>query len=338
MSYDPNGPGWSGQPPQQPPNDPVSGAPQPPYPGYGSQQPAFPEPQPYGQQPGFPEQQPYGQPQPGQPQPGQPQYGEQPGQPQYGQPQYGEQPGQPQYGQPQYGEQPGQPQYGQPGQPPYGQPYGQQPYGQQPYGQQPPAKGNKTVLIVVGVVLGLLLLLCGGGVAAVVMFGGDEETPAAPAPTTPAVTQGVPQPEPSADTSAPAAGDMFQVGQSAVLAERDGELRVTVNKVSTSDKACATYMPDPTEGTYLIFDVTAEVIKGTAPVNMMYFSYVGNDGKESNSFSGLMSSCGESLESSAGLPAGSKVTGSVVFDVSDPKGKLTYGNLFGKSKAVWQIS
>ena len=79
---------------------------------------------------------------------------------------------------------------------------------------------------------------------------------------------------------------------------------MTVNKISASDKACTTFMPEPTQGSYLVIDVTAEITKGTAPLNLIYFSYVGNDGKESNSFSGLLSGCGESLDSSAGLAAG----------------------------------
>lgn len=193
MSNDGQVPG-AGSPDQQQPHQPPASfgsqpggswqSPAPQYPPVGGQPPGWGQSQPDQQQPTAP-QQAAGWPQGAQQVPdawGQnPQYGAQPGQNQ----QYGAQPGQnPQYGaqtgqNPQYGaagqygvpgQQPQNPQYGAPGQSsPYGAPGSgapQQPWGYPPPpGQNQPRKPNRTVVGIVGGVVGVALI--GGTVYAV---------------------------------------------------------------------------------------------------------------------------------------------------------------------------
>ncbi|MBM7086748.1 DUF4352 domain-containing protein [Micromonospora humidisoli] len=207
---------------------------------------------------------------------------------------------------------------------------------------KPAGSSNKNVWIVVGLVVALVVLLCCGGIIALAVAGGDKADEAAgefdPSPPTPGVTAapGLPGDPPSAAPSSTDESFNLKAGQTLVISDNDGTIEITVRSFSTSTKGCRSYAPPPNKGFYLIADVTATVTKGTSSINPFYFQWVADDGTTVNGLAGAFSGCGgDLLDSGSGIPAGSKRSGSVVFDVADKNGVVEYQHKF-KAAGSWK--
>ena len=199
-----------------------------------------------------------------------------------------------------------------------------------------PAKNSKKTVVVVAVTAAMLALLCCvGGIVAVVIGANRAAEEAVEALPTPAVTRGVGQTpggatapswaEPSAATGETR---IMSVGETLVVDDNGGTIEITVTKFSTSTKACQSYGLKPDEGMYVIANVTVKVTKGTGSINPLYFQWVAADGTETNAIGGAFSGCGKSLSAGNNISAGTKRTGSVVFDVPNTKGALEYQHRF----------
>ncbi|MET8525555.1 hypothetical protein [Micromonospora sp. NPDC005172] len=190
-------------------------------------------------------------------------------------------------------------------------------------------KSSKKTVVVVAVTAAVLTLLCCAGGIVAVVFGANraanEVTDALP---TPGVTRGVGQPPATAAPSPRAAdgGDTrdMSVGDTLVLDDSSGTVEITVTKFSTSAKPCTSYGLEPDEGMYVIADVTVAVTRGTGSANPLYFQWVAADGTETNAIAGAFSGCGKPIPAGNDLTAGTRRTGSVVFDVHDRSGVLEY--------------
>ncbi|PZF82797.1 DUF4352 domain-containing protein, partial [Micromonospora deserti] len=195
-----------------------------------------------------------------------------------------------------------------------------------------PTKNKKTILIIAIAAVALTLLCCVGGIAAIIAGAdkaADELDNALP---TPAVT-GVPDlpgAAPSASASAGADGETFNMepGDTLVLSDDEGTIEITVTKFTTATKGCRPYAPKPGKGLYLIAHVTATVTKGKGSINPFYFEWVAADGTTVNGLASALSGCGDTLNSGSNLRAGSKRTGTVVFDVANKNGALEYQHRF----------
>ncbi|MBO4210956.1 DUF4352 domain-containing protein, partial [Micromonospora echinofusca] len=144
------------------------------------------------------------------------------------------------------------------------------------------------------------------------------------------------------DTPPPATDDETEnmaIGDTLILTSSDGdELRVTVQKVTTRKTGCRSYAPEPDNGTYLVADVTVEVVKGTGSINPLYFNFVDSSGTEENGLGGIFAGCGTALSSGVDLAAGTKRSGTVVFDVKSAKGKIVYAELLGgNARGSWKV-
>ncbi|MBQ1076245.1 DUF4352 domain-containing protein [Micromonospora sp. C31] len=217
---------------------------------------------------------------------------------------------------------PGAPGYPPPGYPPPGAP-GYPPGA--PYPVAPPKK-NKTVLIVVAVVAVLALLCCVGGVVALMVGANRAADDLKRALPTPGITDPAPDgPSPSAKD-----GETFNLrpGATLVVSDDEGTMEITVTRFTTETKGCRTYAPAPDKGMYLIAHVTATVTKGKSSINPFYFKWVAANGTTANGLAGVLSGCGDTLDSGNNLRAGSKRAGTVVFDVADKNGTLEYQHRF----------
>lgn len=162
--------------------------------------------------------------------------------------------------------------------------------------------------------------------------------PVDPIPTTDAGTD--PTSDPSTDqTPDPGQTDSnttnMKPGDTLIINDEDGTIRITVGNFRTSTTACKKYFPAPDEGMYLIADVTAEVTKGTGSINPFFFRWIASDGTESNGLSGAFSGCGKLLPSGNDLPVGSKRAGQLIFDVKDKNGTLEYEHKL-KTAGSWK--
>jgi hypothetical protein len=258
---------------------------------------------------------------------------------------------------PPYQQYPGQPYPPQPGQPyptqqfpaqPYpGEPYPGQPYPGQPYPGQPypgpvgpPAKSSNRTLVIVLVVVGALLLLCCVGVIGLFAVRAYQSDAAASNnPGVSAPTRGLPGDDET--VAAPTGANAnLPLGKAATFTDSDGTWTVAVTARTWSDKNCgsaAGFFPDP-DGKLLIVDVAFEVTKGTASINPFFFDYLDSAGKRGDY--AILSGCDEPpLEADNDLPAGTKRTGKIVFDVTvGQTGVIQYENLFGDDAASWKIT
>ncbi|MFJ8689236.1 DUF4352 domain-containing protein [Micromonospora wenchangensis] len=198
---------------------------------------------------------------------------------------------------------------------------------------------SRNVWIVIGLVVALVVLLCCGGIIALMVAGGNKADEAArefePSLPTPGVTAapGLPGDPPSSPTDE---SFNLKAGQTLVISDDDGTIEITVRSFSTSTKGCRSFAPPPNKGFYLIADVTATVTKGTSSINPFYFQWVADDGTTVNGLAGAFSGCGgDLLDSGSGIPAGSKRSGSVVFDVADKNGVVEYQHKF-KAAGSWK--
>ncbi|MFF4876682.1 hypothetical protein [Micromonospora sp. NPDC000668] len=204
-----------------------------------------------------------------------------------------------------------------------------------PLTMPPPApakKSKKTVVIVAVTAAVLTLLCCAGGIVAVVIGANRAANEVTEALPTPGVTRGVGQSPRTAPSSNPPSTDddtrNMSAGETLVIDGDDGTVEVTVTKFSTATKPCASYGLKPDNGMYVIADVTVTVTKGTGSANPLYFQWVAADGTETNAIAGIFSGCGKSMSAGNGLAAGTKRTGTVVFDVSGTNGVLEYQHEF----------
>lgn len=232
------------------------------------------------------------------------------------------------------------------GYPPQAPGYGPPPQGVPGYGPPPmspvlPAKKSNTLMIVLIAVSVVLVLCCGGAVAALVAAG--DEDPVADdrpdistsQPTTGSTGRDLAPPD---QTKNDPETENMKVGDTLVITSTDGdELRVTVRKVTSRTTGCREYSNEPDNGTYVVVEVTAEVVKGTASINPLYLNFVDAAGVEENSIGGIFSGCGEPLRSGVDLPAGTKREGTIVFDVKAAKGKIVYSELGGSARGSWTV-
>ncbi|MFG3679070.1 hypothetical protein ACGF5H_03055 [Micromonospora chalcea] len=223
--------------------------------------------------------------------------------------------------------------------PPTGAPY---PPPGAPFG--PPAKkSNKNVWITIGIVAALLLLLCCGGGIFAVYSGVNKAQEVVDSPPTPSVTDGVPAQETptGAPTGTPQPGTTddktfnMPAGDKLIINDADGTIEITVGNFRTRNAACNEIMPGPKKGMFMIADVTAEITKGTGSINPFYFSWVAEDGTEENGIGGAFSGCGKLMTSGNNLPAGSKRSGQLIFDVKDQNGVVEYKHRF-RTAGSWK--
>ena len=196
-----------------------------------------------------------------------------------------------------------------------------------------PTKGSKKTVVAIAVTAAVLtLLFCAGGIVAVVIGANRATNEVTDALPTPGVTRGVGQPPTTAPPSpqSSTAGDTrnMSAGDTLVIDDNGGTIEITVTKFSTANKPCRSYGLKPDEGMFVIADVTVTVTKGTGSANPLYFQWVGADGTEANAIAGAFSGCGQPMPAGNDLTAGTKRTGSVVFDVHDTKGVLEYQHEF----------
>lgn len=183
----------------------------------------------------------------------------------------------------------------------------------------PPAqtdRAKKSVVVVAVTAAVLTLLTCAGGIVAVVI--GTKGTS-----TTVSEAQATPTPPPAnGDTRDLSPGDTLVVNSEA------GTVEITVTKFSSATKPCKSHGLKPGEGMYVIADVTVAVTKGTVSTNPLYFQWVAADGTKTTAIGGAFSGCGKPMPAVDDLTAGTRRTGSVVFDVHDTSGALEYQDQF----------
>ncbi|MGW5557641.1 hypothetical protein ACWER9_10510 [Micromonospora sp. NPDC003944] len=177
---------------------------------------------------------------------------------------------------------------------------------------------SKKAAVVVAVSAAVLTLLsCAGGIVAVVI--GTKRTS-----TTVSEARATPSSPPSVygDTREMSPGDTLVVDGAA------GTVEITVTKFSSATKPCKSHGLKPGEGMYVIADVTVAVTRGTASTNPLYFQWVAADGSKTTAIGGAFSGCGKPMPAVDDLTAGTRRTGSVVFDVHDTSGALEYQDQF----------
>ncbi|MEU7839970.1 hypothetical protein AB0B39_03265 [Micromonospora sp. NPDC049114] len=192
-------------------------------------------------------------------------------------------------------------------------------------------KSKKTVVAIAVTAAVLTLLCCAGGIVAVVIGANRAANEVTDALPTPGVTRGVGQPPataPSPRASTDGETRNMSAGETLVIDDNGGTVEITVTKFSTATKPCTSYGLKPDEGMYVIADVTVAVTKGTASANPLYFQWVAADGTETNAIAGAFSGCGKPMPAANDLTAGTRRTGSVVFDVHDTAGVLEYQHKF----------
>ncbi|WCN82216.1 DUF4352 domain-containing protein [Micromonospora sp. LH3U1] len=187
---------------------------------------------------------------------------------------------------------------------------------------------KKTVVFVAVTAAVLTLLCCAGGIVAVVIGANRTAPNVSEALPTPDVTRSAGQPPTTAPSSTPPPVDddtrNMSPGDTLVIDGDDGTVEITVTKFRSATKPCTSRGLKPDEGMYVIADVTVAVTKGTAAANPRFFHWVAADGTKTNAIGGSLSGCGKPIPASNDLAAGTKRTGSVVFDVHDTSGALEY--------------
>ena len=109
---------------------------------------------------------------------------------------------------------------------------------------------------------------------------------------------------------------------------RQAPCEITVTKFSSATKPCKSYGLKPDEGMYVIADVTVAVTKGTPSANPLYFQWVAADGTETTAIGRRLLRLRQTDAGRNDLTAGTRRTGSVVFDVHDTAGALEYQDQF----------
>ncbi|MFI6233523.1 hypothetical protein ACIBD9_08185 [Micromonospora sp. NPDC050784] len=178
-------------------------------------------------------------------------------------------------------------------------------------------RAKKSVVLVAVSAAVLTLLTCAGGIVAVVIGTNRASTTVSEARATPSTPPPV-----NDDTRDLSPGDTLVVNGDA------GTVEITVTRFSSATKPCKSHGLKPGEGVYVIADVTVAVTKGTASTNPLYFQWVAADGTKTTAIGGAFSGCGKPMPAIDDLTAGTRRTGSVVFDVHDTSGALEYQDQF----------
>ncbi|MET8089854.1 DUF4352 domain-containing protein [Micromonospora sp. NPDC005220] len=178
-------------------------------------------------------------------------------------------------------------------------------------------RSKKSAVVVAVTVAVFALLSCAGGIVAVVIGANHASTTVSEAGATPSTPPPV-----DGDTRDMSPGDTLIVNSEA------GTVEITVTKFSSATKPCKRQGLKPGEGMYVIADVTVAVTKGIASTNPLFFQWVAADGTKTTAIGGALSGCGEPMPASDDLTAGTRHTGSVVFDVHDTSGALEYQDQF----------
>lgn len=183
----------------------------------------------------------------------------------------------------------------------------------------PPAQtaSAKRAVVAVAVSAAVFALLCSAGAIVAVVIG----TTRGVEPSTTAA---------SPSTSSPGIGDTRNMspGDTLVVDGDKGTVEITVTKFRSATKPCKSHGTKPDEGLYVIADVTVAVTRGTASTNPLSFHWVAADGTTSEAVGGAFSGCGKPIPTGKDLTAGTRRTGSVVFDVHDTSGALEYQHQF----------
>jgi hypothetical protein len=216
----------------------------------------------------------------------------------------------------------------QPPQPPYQPPTVVQPV-------VPAKSGNRTLFIVLGVVAGAVALCCVAGVGAFVFARGwittrTEEPTSRVEVTLQPVSPGG-QPPQSDSLNRP-------VGTAVNVTSGSNAFRIVVTSATWRDTNCEEneFIPPP-EGRLLVLDVTIQVTKGTASVNPFFFEYADSDGVTGNL--SIFDGCEPRLDSGNDLPAGTTLTGKIVFDVTGrTTGTVSYSDWLSGPAASWTIT
>nr|WTA68474.1 DUF4352 domain-containing protein [Micromonospora sp. NBC_00855] len=193
----------------------------------------------------------------------------------------------------------------------------------------PPAqtdRAKKSVVVVAVTAAVLTLLSCAGGIVAVVI--GTKGTSST-------VSEARASVSPSTPPSVNGGSRVMSPGDTLVVDGDAGTVEITVTKFSSATKPCKSHGLKPGEGMYVIADVTVAVTKGTASTNPLYFQWVAADGTKTTAIGGAFSGCGKPMPASDDLTAGTKRTGSVVFDVHDTSGALEYQDQF-RTAGSWK--
>ncbi|MBM0278034.1 DUF4352 domain-containing protein [Micromonospora tarensis] len=186
---------------------------------------------------------------------------------------------------------------------------------------------RRTVAVAVSAAV-LTLLISAGGIVAVVLTAHRAPTTVSEALPDPVATQPVgPAWAPARpSTRPPAEGDTRDLspGDTLVVDGDDGTVEITVTKFRSATRPCKSSGVKPDGGMYVIADVTVAVTRGTASANPTLFHWVAPDGTRTNATGGAASGCGKPMPSAKQLAAGTRRSGSVVFDVHDTSGELEY--------------
>ena len=213
------------------------------------------------------------------------------------------------------------------------------------YANPAPTSNKKTLIILFSVIGGVVLLLCclvGGGALLYRAVSADTVTGPRANPTNqPSIVEPTRSaPRTTAATTAPAGRTTnLALGQAATFSDSDGRWTVAITSREWRDTNCddSSFFPDP-DGRLLVVDVVFEVLAGEASINPLYFDYKDSAGR-SGDFS-FFSGCDEpDLESDNNLPAGTRRTGKLVFDVTGGQtGTVEYSMPISDVQGSWKIT
>jgi hypothetical protein len=129
--------------------------------------------------------------------------------------------------------------------------------------------------------------------------------------------------------------DQLPLGRAVNISDPDGSWTVTINSATWRSTDCDPAALPLGQGVrMLVVNVTFAVTKGVAEVNPLDFQYTDPNGVPA--LPAILSSCGPELQSGFDLPAGTKRTGAVAFEVRGKGGGLIgYSALFSPI-ATWQ--
>lgn len=223
---------------------------------------------------------------------------------------------------------------------PSSQPYPGVPYhGGPPPAAAPSGPRRSWLGLALGGLVVVLVLCCGGGAALMYVFRGEfavAEEPAGDAPPSADPLRPT-RPSPSAPTpSATPATQNLKPGQTLVVVDEDGdELQVTVRAPRTN-KGCSEFAK-PRSGGYLVLDVTVRVSRGTGDISPFAFNFLSPDSTTTEVAGGRVTECGKDLDNARNLPAGTKRTGQLVFDVKPARGQVVFKGAGNEIAGTWKI-
>lgn len=188
-------------------------------------------------------------------------------------------------------------------------------------------QSNTGLLVSVGV---LAVVLAGGltavGLIYVDKMGGSD--PAATDSGSDDSGKGLPVLDAGSDKPLPS-------GKSVLVTEGDVQVNIKIDKIATYAAACGPGAFAPQEGHYITAQVTYQVVKGTATVNSLNFSYLDGDGRSYRAVPAGYSGCASGdLPIAGGGKPGVTTSGYISFDGPE-HGTIVYG---GQGRQIaWQV-